>query len=116
MAPGKVTIFIMWTHPDGWKRDKDLVNSFYNEKEKSPPSPSVKPNKAPKYYALAELDKYFEFNIVTQKHFSIFIKEQVQKFVIQMHGKSAFLFSVKKDREHTLEWKKIFYINDFLLS
>ena len=96
-------------HPDGWKRDKDLVNSFYNERRSHLLSPSVKPNKA--HYALAELDEYFEFNIVTQ-NISDLHKRAGSKSVIQMHGNLLSVFC-ENNREHIFEWKKNLSTNDF---
>jgi len=96
-------------HPDGWAKDRDLVNSFYNERRRHLLSSSVKPNDA--HYALAELDKYFEVNIVTQ-NISDLHKRAGSKSVIQMHGNLLSVFC-ENDREHIFEWKKNLSTNDF---
>ena len=96
-------------HPDGWAKDRDLVNSFYNERRRHLLSSSVKPNDA--HYALAELDKYFEVNIVTQ-NISDLHKRAGSKSVIQMHGNLLSVFC-EKNKEHIFEWKKNLSTNDF---
>lgn len=48
--------------PEGWKKDKEKVLTFYNERRRQ--LPDVHPNDAHK--ALAELEKHFDVTIVTQ--------------------------------------------------
>jgi len=48
--------------PQGWKNNMELVLQFYNERRKQ--LANCIPNKA--HYKLAELEKYFDVNIITQ--------------------------------------------------
>lgn len=89
-------------HPDGWANDRDLVNSFYNERRRHLLSSSVKPNDA--HYALAELDKYYEINIITQ-NISDLQNRAGSKSVIQMHGSLLEIFC-ENDRSHVFRWEK----------
>ena len=114
MVPGKVTIFIMWLHPDGWKRDKGLVNSFYNERRSHLLSPSVKPNKA--HYALAGVDEYFEFNIVTPNISDLHKRAGSKSVNTNAWLKSSSQFSVKKIENISLNGKKISLLMIFALS
>ncbi|MDB2349856.1 NAD-dependent protein deacylase [Alphaproteobacteria bacterium] len=89
-------------HPDGWAKDRDLVNSFYNERRRHLLSLSVKPNDA--HYALAELDSYYEINIITQ-NISDLQNRAGSKSVIQMHGSLLEIFC-ENDRSHIFRWEK----------
>lgn len=48
--------------PDGWRRNRELVLRFYNERRKQ--LPTVHPNAA--HLAIAELEKHFDVTVVTQ--------------------------------------------------
>ena len=89
-------------HPDGWAKDRDLVNSFYNERRRHLLSSSVKPNEA--HYALAELDKYFDVHIITQ-NISNLQNRAGSKSVLQMHGSLLEIFC-ENDRSHVFIWEK----------
>jgi NAD-dependent deacetylase len=48
--------------PEAWRKNPDLVLNFYNERRKQ--ALSVQPN--PAHYALVELEKYYDVQIITQ--------------------------------------------------
>lgn len=48
--------------PEAWRKNPDLVLDFYNQRRKQ--ALSVKPN--PAHYALVELEKHFDVQIITQ--------------------------------------------------
>ena len=89
-------------HPDGWAKNRDLVNNFYNERRRHMLSSSVKPNAA--HYALAELDNYCVVNIITQ-NISDLQNRAGSKSVISMHG-SIFSCFCENNMNHLFVWKK----------
>jgi NAD-dependent deacetylase len=71
--------------PEGFKRDRGLVNRFYNARRKQLQDPAVQPNKA--HLALAELEKQWEgpFLLVTQNVDNLHERAGSSKLV-HMHG------------------------------
>jgi NAD-dependent deacetylase len=65
----------------GWKKDRQLVLNFYNERRKQ--LHEVQPNRA--HYILAELEKDFDVTIVTQNVDSLHERAGSTK-VIHLHG------------------------------
>lgn len=71
--------------PEGFQRNPDLVQNFYNERRKDLLAPHIKPNKA--HLALAKLEKLFtgKVTIVTQNIDNLH-ERGGSKHVIHMHG------------------------------
>lgn len=71
--------------PEGFQRNPDLVQNFYNERRKDLLAPHIKPNKA--HLALAKLEKSFtgKVTIVTQNIDNLH-ERGGSKHVIHMHG------------------------------
>ncbi len=67
--------------PEAWKKNPELVNRFYNERRKQ--LFSVQPNKA--HQLIAELEKNFEVNIVTQNVDDLH-ERAGSKNIIHLHG------------------------------
>ena len=95
-------------HPDGFAKDRDLVYSFYNERRKQLLSPATKPNAA--HYALADLEKHYQVDIVTQ-NISDLQKRAGSTSIIQMHG-SLIEARCLSENNHVLMWKKDLGSND----
>ena len=89
-------------HPDGFAKDRDLVYSFYNERRKQLLSPSMKPNAA--HYALADLEKNYQVDIVTQ-NISDLQYRAGSTSIIQMHG-SLIEARCLGENNHVVMWKK----------
>ncbi|MDB3905785.1 NAD-dependent deacylase [Alphaproteobacteria bacterium] len=89
-------------HPDGFAKDRDLVYSFYNERRKLLLSPATKPNAA--HYALADLEKHYQVDIVTQ-NISDLQQRAGSTSIIQMHG-SLIEARCLSENNHVLIWKK----------
>lgn len=71
--------------PEAFKRDRGLVNRFYNARRKQLQDPTVQPNKA--HFALAELEQQWEgpFLLVTQNVDNLHERAGSRKLV-HMHG------------------------------
>jgi NAD-dependent deacetylase len=71
--------------PEGFKRDRGLVNRFYNARRNQLKDPNLKPNAA--HFALAELEKEWEgpFLLVTQNVDDLHERAGSRKLV-HMHG------------------------------
>lgn len=71
--------------PEGFKRDRGLVNRFYNARRKQLQDPNVQPNAA--HLALAELEREWEgdFLLVTQNVDNLHERAGSRKLV-HMHG------------------------------
>ncbi|MEO0041049.1 MAG: hypothetical protein RL329_497 [Bacteroidota bacterium] len=67
--------------PEGWRRNKELVLRFYNERRKQ--VLEVKPNDA--HYALAELESKFRVTIITQNIDDLHERGGSQQ-IIHLHG------------------------------
>lgn len=67
--------------PQGWRKNKELVLDFYNQRRKQ--LHSVKPNAA--HYALAELDQHFEVCIITQNVDDLH-ERSGSKRILHLHG------------------------------
>jgi len=89
-------------HPDGFAKDRDLVYSFYNERRKQLLSPATKPNAA--HYALADLEKHYQVDIVTQ-NISDLQHRAGSTSIIQMHG-SLIEARCLSENNHVMMWKK----------
>ena len=71
--------------PEGFERDPELVQSFYNQRRLNLQLPTIQPNSA--HYALAELEKQLDGNvtIITQNIDDLHERAGSQN-VIHMHG------------------------------
>jgi NAD-dependent deacetylase len=67
--------------PEAWRKNQDLVLNFYNERRKQ--ALSVNPNAA--HYALVELEKYYNVQIITQNVDNLH-EIAGSKNVIHLHG------------------------------
>ena len=67
--------------PEGWRKDRELVLDFYNQRRKQ--ALSVKPNEA--HLELARLEKYFDVTTITQNVDNLHEKAGSSK-VIHLHG------------------------------
>ncbi|MDR2563218.1 MAG: NAD-dependent deacylase [Prevotellaceae bacterium] len=88
---------------EGWYKNPDLVQQFYNERRKQ--LESVEPNKAHKI--LAELERDFEVEIVTQNVDNLHERAGSTK-VIHLHGELTKARSVKNsERIYELGYREI---------
>ena len=67
--------------PMGWYKDKDLVLRFYNERRRQ--LSDAHPN--PGHYGIAELEKYFNVNVITQNIDNLHERAGSTK-VLHLHG------------------------------
>lgn len=67
--------------PEAWARDPELVNRFYNERRKQ--LHDCEPNKG--HYGLADLENYFDVNIITQNIDDLHERAGSTK-VLHLHG------------------------------
>jgi NAD-dependent deacetylase len=67
--------------PEAWQRNQELVLNFYNERRKQ--ALAVKPN--PAHFALVELEKNFDVQIITQNVDNLH-EQAGSKKVIHLHG------------------------------
>ncbi len=67
--------------PEGWHRDKQLVLDFYNERRKA--GMDAQPNAG--HLVLAELEKYFDVQIITQNVDNLHEKAGSTK-ILHLHG------------------------------
>ena len=67
--------------PQGWKKNRELVMKFYNERRKK--LLECEPNKG--HYGLVELEKYFDVQIVTQNIDDLHERAGSSK-ILHLHG------------------------------
>jgi len=67
--------------PEGWRRDKEMVLDFYNQRRKK--ALEVKPNRG--HEILAELEEYFNVTVVTQNIDNLH-EQAGSTHVIHLHG------------------------------
>ncbi|GAB2629809.1 SIR2 family NAD-dependent protein deacylase [Belliella aquatica] len=67
--------------PEGWRKNKEVVLEFYNQRRKQ--ALSVHPN--PAHLALAELEKHFDVTIITQNVDNLHEKAGSSN-IIHLHG------------------------------
>jgi NAD-dependent deacetylase len=86
--------------PEAWQRNPQLVLEFYNQRRKQ--LLEAKPNEA--HFALAELEKYFDVEIITQNVDDLHERAGSTK-VLHLHGE---LFKVRSTKDASLiyDWKK----------
>jgi len=77
---------------EGWHRNPELVLEFYNQRRRQ--LASAKPNKA--HIILAELEKHFDVNIVTQNVDNLHERGGSTK-VLHLHGELTKVKSVRDD-------------------
>ena len=80
--------------PQAWAANRALVLDFYNQRRKQ--AMGAKPNRG--HYALAELEKHFEVNIITQNVDSLHEKAGSTN-VLHLHGE---LFKVRSSLDQNL--------------
>ena len=92
---------------EGWRKNMDLVLDFYNQRRKQ--LHKVKPNLG--HFTLAELENYFNVNIITQNVDNLHEQAGSTK-VLHLHGE---LFKVRstKDENYILDWENDLHIGDF---
>ncbi|APG59705.1 SIR2 family NAD-dependent protein deacylase [Christiangramia salexigens] len=93
--------------PFGWENNKELVLDFYNQRRRQ--LLNVKPNKA--HYALKELEKKFEVQIVTQNIDDLH-ERAGSKNVIHLHGELLKARSTF-DENLVMDWKQDINVGDF---
>jgi NAD-dependent deacetylase len=86
--------------PEAWQRNPQLVLEFYNQRRKQ--LLEAKPNEA--HFALAELEKYFDVEIITQNVDDLHERAGSTK-VLHLHGE---LFKVRSTKDASLiyDWEK----------
>jgi NAD-dependent deacetylase len=92
--------------PEAWRRNPELVLEFYNQRRRQ--LLQVQPNEA--HYALVQLEKYFDVEIITQNVDDLHERAGSAK-VLHLHGE---LLKVRSTREPSLiyEWKKDLKLGD----
>jgi NAD-dependent deacetylase len=80
--------------PEGWKKNKQLVLDFYNQRRKN--MLEVQPNEA--HYLLASLEEYFDVHIVTQNIDNLHERAGSTK-VLHLHGE---IFKVRSTVDEDL--------------
>lgn len=93
--------------PQGWENDPENVLEFYNQRRRQ--LLQVKPN--PAHYALAQLEKEFEVDIITQNVDDLHERAGSSN-VLHLHGE---LLKVRStfDEELVMDWRKDLKIGDF---
>lgn len=93
--------------PEGWKKNKELVLDFYNQRRKQ--LLEVTPNKA--HIALVDLEKHYDVHIITQNVDDLHERAGSSQ-VLHLHGE---LLKVRStfDEELVLDWKTDLNIGDF---
>lgn len=85
-------------HPKGWKKNRSMVNRFYNERRKQ--LHDCQPNAA--HYALAELEKHHDVTIITQNVDDLHERAGSTN-VLHLHGE---LFKVRDEETGDVyDWK-----------
>ena len=91
---------------DGWRKDRQLVLKFYNERHKQ--LDTVQPNSA--HYFLAELEKKYDVQIVTQNVDDLHERAGSTN-VLHLHGE---LTKMRAFNNHTIyDWPKDFDIQTY---
>ena len=92
--------------PDGWKKNKELVLTFYNQRRAQ--LHEVQPNAG--HIALAELDKHFEVCIITQNVDDLHERAGSVR-VVHLHGE---LLKARSTQDSNLvyDWPKDIAIGD----
>ncbi len=93
--------------PAGWQNNMKLVLDFYNQRRKQ--LLTVKPNSA--HYALAEVEKKFQVEIITQNIDDLHERAGSTK-VTHLHGELLKARSTF-DEALVLDWKKDIQVGDF---
>lgn len=93
--------------PIGWKRDQKLVLDFYNKRRKQ--LLEVKPNAA--HYALADLEKYFDVEIITQNIDDLH-ERAGSSMVTHLHGELLKARSTFNE-DLIMDWKQDINPGDF---
>ena len=83
--------------PEGWYRNKELVNNFYNMLRKQ--QYEVKPNQA--HLLVAELEKHFNVTVVTQNVDNLH-EQAGSTHVIHLHGELDKVCSSRDPNNHRL--------------
>lgn len=83
--------------PQAWKRNKELVLEFYNERRKK--AHSVDPNKG--HRALASLEDYYDVTVLTQNVDSLH-ERAGSSSVIHLHGQ---LSKVRSEKDRSLVYE-----------
>lgn len=93
--------------PRGWSKDPKNVLNFYNQRRKQ--LLEVKPN--PAHFALADLEKKFKVNIITQNVDDLHERAGSSN-VLHLHGE---LLKVRStfDPDLVMDWKKDLNLGDF---
>jgi NAD-dependent deacetylase len=86
--------------PEGFKRNPDLVFEFYNLRRQQ--LKTVKPNEA--HYILAELEEFYEVNIITQNVDDLHESAGSTK-IIHLHGELLKARPINSESE-IIEWKE----------
>lgn len=84
--------------PEGWKRNRKLVQDFYNQRRKQ--VLQCQPNSA--HYALADLQSSFEVNIITQNVDDLH-ERAGSKNVLHLHGELLKARS-ELDDSYVIDW------------
>ena len=92
--------------PEGWQRDKELVLDFYNQRRRQ--LHEVKPNHG--HIVLAELEKDFDFHIITQNVDNLHEQAGSTK-VLHLHGELLKVRSTKNEG-YILDWQHDLIIGD----
>jgi NAD-dependent deacetylase len=92
--------------PIGWNKNKELVLDFYNKRRRQ--LHEVTPNKG--HFQLAELEKYFNVQIITQNVDNLHEKAGSSN-ILHLHGE---LFKVRstKNSDYILDWKHDLNVGD----
>lgn len=93
--------------PEGWKRNPELVLDFYNQRRRQ--LLKVEPN--PAHYALAELQEYFDVEIITQNIDDLHERAGSKK-VTHLHGELLKARSTF-DENLVMDWKEDIKLGDF---
>ncbi|WP_372917099.1 NAD-dependent deacylase [Salegentibacter sp.] len=93
--------------PEGWSRNQELVLEFYNKRRRQ--LLEVKPN--PAHFALAELEEYYEVEIITQNIDDLHERAGSTK-VTHLHGELLKARSTFNENL-VMDWKKDIKIGDF---
>ena len=86
--------------PEGFKRNPDLVFEFYNLRRQQ--LKTVKPNEA--HYILAELEEFYEVNIITQNVDDLHERAGSTK-IIHLHGELLKARPINSENE-IIDWKE----------
>jgi len=93
--------------PEGWRKNNELVLDFYNKRRQQ--LKDVKPNRA--HEILAELQDYFEVNVVTQNVDDLH-ERAGSKNVLHLHGELLKARSIKNEK-YILDWTEDINVGDF---